>query len=494
MTTRRLRDRFWNRVRTAPLRLRLIGLLGSLLTIAAVATGVTASVLLRHYLVQRQDAELTAATSTLVDRALDETQADVDSVLPAPQIVPVSVYVVRLAWPGGRVHDVYTVAGRSPQWPAPDGPAHADPVTVDGTDGSDEQWRLVSGTTTDKHGRQVRYAVAVSLSEVERTVHRMQALVAGTGLIVIPASMILGWFLVRRSFRPLAAIEDTAAAIAHGDLTRRVPLQSSRDEVGSLSKSLNTMLGHIETSFGVREASEARMRRFVADASHELRTPLATVRGYAELYRQGAVRDPEDVAAAMRRIEDEATRMGVLVDDLLLLARLERDSPGAQRPFGPVDLTVLGMDAVQDARVLAPERSIRLLGLGGAVGPVPVDGDESRLRQVVTNLVTNAIRYTPRDSPIEVRVGLAGDHAELQVRDHGPGIPSELRDKVFERFYRADASRNSARGGSGLGLAIADTIAGAHGGRVRVESTPGGGATFVLSLPAARSGADPDTD
>jgi two-component system OmpR family sensor kinase len=241
------------------------------------------------------------------------------------------------------------------------------------------------------------------------------------------------------------------------------------------------MLAQIEQAFAVREASEERMRRFVSDASHELRTPLATVRGYAELYRQGAVRDPDDVSGAMRRIETEAARMGDLVEDLLTLARLDEQRP--DKP-APVDLTVIAADVAQDARALQPDRPLRVVGLAGQLGPVTVLGHEGRLRQVVTNLVANALRHTPPGTPVEVAVGRDGDQGRIEVRDHGPGIdPSAVR-RVFERFYRADSSRGRAGGGgSGLGLAIVAAIVAAHHGRVGVSTTPGGGATFVVSLP-----------
>jgi two-component system OmpR family sensor kinase len=242
------------------------------------------------------------------------------------------------------------------------------------------------------------------------------------------------------------------------------------------------MLARIESSFAVREESEERMRQFVADASHELRTPLATISGYAELYRQGAVPDAQSVGSAMERIEAESGRMRVLVEDLLTLARLE-DAPDAEP--GPVDLTVLAADAVADARVRAPDRRITLHGLDGPVEPTVVVGSDARLRQVVTNLVANALRHTPEGTPVEIAVGTDGHAATLEVRDHGPGVPPDISVKVFERFYRADPARGRTSGGSGLGLAIVAAIVSAHQGQVGVAPTPGGGATFVVRLPQA---------
>jgi two-component system OmpR family sensor kinase len=228
------------------------------------------------------------------------------------------------------------------------------------------------------------------------------------------------------------------------------------------------------------------MRRFVSDASHELRTPLVTIRGFSELYRHGALSNPDDVGMAMGRIESEAKRMGTMVEDLLTLARLDEQRPVLLRP---VDLLPIGHDAVVDAQASAPDRPVRLVGLhdGHAPSAAPALGEEGRLRQVVGNLVGNALRYTPTGSPLEIAVGTAYDDGRpvsvLEVRDHGPGISEKDAPKIFERFYRADTSRTRETGGTGLGLAIVAAIVGAHGGSVRHRPTPGGGATFVIALP-----------
>jgi two-component system OmpR family sensor kinase len=349
------------------------------------------------------------------------------------------------------------------------------------------RWRVVAGRLGDQSGT---FAVAVPLRGLDTTVQRLLTFSVLVGLAVIAICAFLGWYGVRRAFRPLTQIEDTAAAIAAGDLSRRIPEPAAQDEVASLSRSLNAMLSQIEQSFAVREASEERMRQFVADASHELRTPLAAVRGYAELYRQGAVTRPGDITSTMRRIEDESIRMGGLVNDLLILTRLDR-----QRPLerGPVDLTVLAADAVQDARALDPHRHVRLLGLNGDLRPTTIEGDEAKLRQVVTNLVGNAVNHTPEGTDIEIAVGAGSPgHARLEVRDHGEGVDPVKARKVFERFYRADSSRVRGNGGgNGLGLAIVAAIVGAHDGQVGVAATPGGGATFVVDLPTANSQPEP---
>jgi two-component system OmpR family sensor kinase len=253
------------------------------------------------------------------------------------------------------------------------------------------------------------------------------------------------------------------------------------------------MVERFESAFRARQRSEAsarsseeRMRRFVADASHELRTPLTSIRGYAELYRQGAATSPEDVAGVLRRIEEQAARMGLLVDDLLLLARLDQ-----QRPLehARVDVAVLAVDAVHDVHAVAPDRAVglRLPPADAADEPaeVPVVGDEARLRQVLGNLVNNAILHTPPGTPVEVRVRADGAHAVIEVADKGPGLPADQAERVFERFYRADPARTRASGGTGLGLAIVAAIVAAHGGRVRVQTEVGVGTTFQVLLPLA---------
>jgi two-component system OmpR family sensor kinase len=268
----------------------------------------------------------------------------------------------------------------------------------------------------------------------------------------------------------------TADEIAAGDLSRRVEHTPQPSEVGKLGEALNGMLGRLEEAFGERQRAEDQLRRFVADASHELRTPLTSIRGYAELFRVGANRRPEDLARSMRRIEQEAARMGVLVDDLLLLARLDEGRPLRREP---VDLRALAADAVADARAAEPRRPLEL----DVNGPVLVSGDDARLRQVLGNLLANVRTHTPVDAPATVRVHREGDDARLEVRDAGPGLDPADAEQAFERFYRADVSRHRSSGGSGLGLAIVQAVSEAHGGRAGVDSVPGQGATFWVRLP-----------
>ena len=460
------------RLEAVPLRRRLVAIVASLVGAALILTSLATAYLMRSDLMDRVDAELRSVATPVASQAFDD--------LRNRETLP-SSYAFQLQSPGADIYKAPIRARSTPLIPElsvdDERVTSGLPFTVRSKEGG-ARWRFVAGRVV---GQDATFAVGVPLDSVNHTVTRLLVLAALIGTAVLALSVVLARFAVRRAFRPLSRIEDTAAAIAGGDLSQRVPERQADDEVTSLTRSLNTMLSRVETSFAVREASEERMRQFVADASHELRTPLATVRGYAELYRQGAVRDPEAVAGAMERIEAESGRMSGLVEDLLTLARID-DAPEVEA--GPVDLTVLAADAVADARVRAPERRIQLLGVVGPVAPTLTTGVEAQLRQVVTNLVANALRHTPAGTPVEVAVGTDGGEIALEVRDHGSGVPSEVATKVFERFYRADPSRGrTTGGGSGLGLAIVAAIVAQHQGRVGVAATPGGGATFVVRLP-----------
>ncbi len=473
---------------------RLVAVVLLLVLGAYLVTMVVTSTLLRGYLVERVDAELGQALRPLgLSTVTEILEGDGTALLRRSGYVPPNRYYVVFAPADGSapIPLSFPFQGHDPEVGVPD----ASSLTGNGPypvgsafdlparDG-DGTWRALTAGVTDANNRVVgTVTVAVPLTGVDSTVDQLTLYTVSIGLVVLVLVGVLGWFAVRRAFRPLTRIEDTAAAIADGDLTRRVPPRAANDEVGSLSESINRMLAQVEHSFGVREASEQRMRDFVADASHELRTPLATVKGYAELYRVGAV-SPEDVGGAMRRIEDEATRMTRLVEDLLTLTRLDSEP---SMTTTRVDLTVLAGDVVQDARVRAPERHVALEPLAGSTGgglPVVV-GDDGALRQVLTNLVANALAHTPDGTPVEVAVGTVGDRVVVEVRDHGTGLDAAVAERVFERFYRADRSRSRASGGTGLGLPIAAAIAARHGGTVRHAPTPGGGATFRVDLPRA---------
>jgi two-component system OmpR family sensor kinase len=395
------------------------------------------------------------------------------------------------------------------------------PVTVSAEAGGG-RWRVLAipAVVTTFNGQTATGTIVLGLdvTTVYDTLGALASIDLIVSAIVIVALAVVGVAIVRTSLRPLTDIELTAGAIAAGDLSQRVPDRDPRTEVGRLGRSLNAMLAQVEAAFHAREDSEAaavrseeRMRRFVADASHELRTPLTAIRGYAEYYRQrggvgngahhpqhtatgmeleqidGSQLSKPDMDRIMQRVEQESARMGVLVEDMLLLARLDQQRPLERRP---VDLLTLAADAVQDARMIAPQRDIELTAGRGAA--FLVLGDEARLRQVITNLMSNALTHTPDGTPVDVRIHTEGPNGHLQmpsvtleVADHGAGLPSEQAERVFERFYRADRARARKTGGAGLGLAIVDALVAAHGGVVGVETAPSRGATFWFALPLA---------
>lgn len=354
-------------------------------------------------------------------------------------------------------------------------PAAAAPstFTTGAAGGSSTRFRVLS-QSFDQVGRVL--VVAIPLTDVSQTLARLVAIEAVVTVVVLAGLGALAWWLVRRELRPLDDMAAAAGRIAAGDLSERVRPAEPRTEVGRLGLALNAMLEQIERAFAERAATEEKLRRFLADASHELRTPLTSIRGYAEVFRRGAKDDPEDLATAMRRIEQEGGRMGVMVDELLLLARL---GEGREPQREPVDLARLADDAVSDARAADPDRPVSLQASGECL----VLGDELQLRQVVANLVGNALRHTPAGTPVRVAVRADGADAVLEVADDGPGMAPDVAARAFEPFYRADASRTRETGGAGLGLAIVAAVVEAHGGRVDLTSAPGAGASFTVRLP-----------
>lgn len=483
-----------------PLRTRLTALSTALLVVGLVLTGTVALALLQRSLVAQVDSQLAEWTPLLVERTSLPTDRQAD--------LPTDYQVAFSSPDGTQTRWWAAAAGRTrPDLPPMTVAAVAERGTRNVTvpsDGEGGRWRVATRLLADpRTGRAIgSVAVALPLAAADATLDRMRIALVAITCAVAGAGAVTAWWGVRRSLRPLVDIEATTAAIAAGDLSRRIPSPPPTTEVGRLAEALNTMLGQLEHAFAERAASEARMRRFVSDAGHELRTPLATVRGYAELHRMGATSTPEDVTDTMRRIEGAAVRMGALVDDLLHLARLDEGRPMRREP---VDLLVLAGDAAADLRALDPGRPVRMVPLDGAGGPggggpggaagtttatTVTVGDEDRLRQVLANLVSNVARYTPSGSPVEIAVGPRDGWVLTEVRDHGPGIPAEHADRVFERFYRVDAGRDREHGGSGLGLAIVAAIVAAHAGHVRVDPTPGGGLTVRVALPAAPVGGD----
>ena len=478
-----------------PLRVRLVVATTLLVAIGLAISGFVAAATLRGYLVDRVDEQLRQASQHFAGPDFRGGPVAVGTLGPSPDgdDVQSQVYANYYNRAGVRYFTIQPTFGSSYQ-SVPQLPDVATsslltrldhPFTVSSRVGSGS-WRVVAEPVAG--GGTV--FVAQSLSDVDRTVGRLQLLELLIGLSVVTILAGAGYVVVRRSLRPLTEVERTAAAIAEGDLTMRVPEGHPGTEVGRLSAAFNAMLTQIESAFHVQKESEQaarrseeQMRQFVADASHELRTPLTSIRGFSELYRQGAVETEEDVTRVMQRIEDEAKRMGVLVDDLLLLARLDQRRPLERKP---VDVNQLASEAVEDVRVVAPDRPIEFHGVDTGATVV---GDDLRLRQVLGNLLGNALTHTPAGSPIDVRVDVRSDNhgrwIVLEVADHGPGLSSDHAARVFERFYRVDAARTRSEGGSGLGLSIVAGLTEAHGGRVELDTEPDRGATFRVWLPMA---------
>jgi two-component system OmpR family sensor kinase len=524
------------------LRTKLITGLLALVIVAIAAISVSSLWVLRSYLTSQDDSQLQSALRVINAEVVSEQRAVVPGITYPVQgtnnfFAGVQEPGTPLGPPGSQSGLAY--GGRGQMQSAPVVPTSqlwaitnsGKLVTVPSLSGP-HTWRVITepisyvlptstGGTEQVNGTLV---VGADLGDINATISGLAVTILVIGLIVVCILALAIVVVVRASLRPLVDIESTAGEIAAGHLNRRVPERDPRTEIGSLGRSLNTMLSQIETAFHAQEASEAaahqseeRMRRFIADASHELRTPVTAIRGFAEYYRQrgGLVRHwdgnregqagaadsaaaaapaeagltPRDLDRIMVRVEKEAARMGLLVEDLLLLARLDRQRPLARQP---VDLLSLAADAVHDTRLLAPARTIDLSVQPGAA--FLVIGDEPRLRQVIGNLMSNALTHTPDGTPIEVSISSgtldpqAGDHTPaviLDVTDQGPGMTQEQARRVFERFYRADQARTRATGGNGLGLAIVRALVVAQGGVASVRTAEGQGATFRIALPLA---------
>ena len=379
-----------------------------------------------------------------------------------------------------------TVSSAHPVLPNPlpnaglDNPAS--PITVEGTGGV-SRYRLTAWPEDTFSGEFVVFAIP--LTSVQSTLSQLLLLEILIGLGVLAATTILALLIIRIGLRPLQKMGGVAADIAAGDLTKRVEPATPNTEIGRLGLALNGMLSQIEAAFAERTESNNRLRRFIADASHELRTPLTSIRGYSEMLRRGAGDSPTDAELARRRIEEESVRMSTLVDDMLLIARLDQGRPLEKKP---VDLQTIATDAAHDARAVAPQREITLT----APGSVVVEGDDLRLRQVVGNLVRNALVHTPHQTAIEIGVSTQNGTGRMSVVDHGPGLQAKDMERIFEPFYRADPSRSRDSGGAGLGLSIVSAVVGAHGGKVNVKETTGGGVTFEVDLPLASAPAKKD--
>ena len=467
-------------LRGMSLRARLLIVLAVVSAAGLVAADIATYAALRSSLFRR------------VDASLDTSATGVASSLDRFERGPPGVQLQRLAALGvltpGMFIDLQPRDGSRPIQATVTRPGETAPTPriprsfAPGSDG-DARRATVGATTGGSRFRLLAVAapsgtliLGVPLHETEVTLNQLKWIELLVACAVIATALLLGVWLITASLRPLVRMEETAAAIGAGDLSRRVEPDGGNTEIGRLGASLNAMLGQIEDAFSERSASEARLRRFISDASHELRTPIAAVSAYAELFDRGARDRPDDLERAMAGIQRESRRIGVLVADLLLLARLDQGRPLESRP---ADLTAIAGEAVDAAHAMEPARPLAL----EAPAPITVTGDPERLRQVVDNLLANVRAHTPADAAATVRVRREGSGAVLEVADAGPGLDAEQASHVFERFYRGDPSRSRDHGGAGLGLAIVAAIVEAHGGAVAVESRPGAGTMIRVTLP-----------
>lgn len=351
-------------------------------------------------------------------------------------------------------------------------------LALRGSDAGGPGWRATVDRVDDAY-----VVVAISLASTKDSVARLTLISVLVSLGILVIAVLIGLLIIPVALRPLTAIERTAEEIAGGKFDKTIDNPSPQTEVGHLTAALNAMLTQLRGALDQRDATEARLRRFVADASHELRTPLTTIRGHAELLRDRDAHESGDVDRSVNRIEAESVRLSGIVEDLLLLARLDSVRELEQEP---IDLLTVATDTVVDARVREPDRAIQLshpTDPPWVDAPPIVRGSEGMVRQVLTNLLANALKYTPADTAITIEIGVRDGDVSVAVVDHGPGLPPGSEDQVFERFFRSDEGRSRSQGGAGLGLAIAAGIAQRHGGSLRYRPTPGGGATFVLRLP-----------
>ena len=469
------------------LRTRLVALVVGLAAVGLGVAGVAGNLVLHRLAMERVDGQLRAFGGRGAQRFRAVDPAVVD---PAAAAVALRCDRLPFTLPGS-LFELYQADGTQVCAPSATvelggGPrlAAADlatppkaPFTTSARSGDHEYRVLV------QPGPQDTIAVlAIDLADVQATWRRQALATAGLGITVVAVLAVTAIWLVRRELRPLEEVTDAVDGLVVSDLSRRVDVRSVGTEVGRLASAFNTMVGRIDDAFTEQRAVEERLRRFAADASHELRTPLSSIRGFAELHRRYPA-DSEAQALAWRRVDEESRRMTALVEDLLTLARHDQHASAGR---DAVELGEVVRSVVAGLSVTAPGRELRV----AVDDDIVLVGDESQLRRVVVNLVANALAHTPPATPVEVTLHNGAVAVELRVVDHGPGIERAERARVFERFVRLDESRTRASGGSGLGLAIVRSLVDAHGGQVRVEETPGGGATFVVTLPAVVDAAD----
>jgi two-component system, OmpR family, sensor kinase len=484
----------------ASLRVRVMVAAAILVTVTSAVMGLLGTTLLRGFLMNRMDTQLRnfgSGVSRFLDRPppgarFGQQHRPKRAQLPTNFLLEVVQANGKVRVSPGSAHGT-----KPPKLTAGQLRDGSNPFTAPAAGDPGHSWRVVVRPLPGG-----RYAViAMSLDDVQSTVTQLEIAEVVGGALAVALLLGISFPLIRASLSPLARIEDTAAAIAGGDLSRRIAHPAENTEVGRLASALNSMLGRIESAYRAREDGEARardsedrMRRFVADASHELRTPLTSVRGLAEFYlQQGETASRAEVTRLMSGIQSEAARMGRLVDDLLLLARFDEDR--ALEAY-PVDLASVAAEAVRSARAVQPGRPLTLLA---APEPVIVMADAARLRQVIDNLISNAMQHTPPGTPVTVTVAGGAGRGQLIVSDTGPGMSAEQASRAFERFYRTDRARSRASGGTGLGLSIVAALVAAHGGTVTVDTAPGRGAAFAVQLPlmdaeAIESGPEADPD
>ncbi|MCX4851975.1 HAMP domain-containing sensor histidine kinase [Streptomyces sp. NBC_00893] len=487
------------------LRTRLLCLSIALVAVGLIGTGLIVTTALHGYLQDRVDDRLVLTGEIAARLAPPSGTSTPPSVEALGVLGDTTVTYLDDDGATRRAFDASTAPpGGGPELPALDHAAvlarGGRPFTVPAKNGN-HSWRVIALTQPaqvlppERSEAGGSVVVATSLDEVDRTVTKTQNLSLTVGAALLALLTAAGWFAVRSGLRPLTRIEETATAITAGDYSHRVPeLSAPHTEVGRLTTCLNQMLTQIDTAFQDRAEAEARTRRFFADASHELRTPLVGIKGYTDLYRMGALPTREDIDQTMTRIAAESERLTRLVEEMFLLARLDEDNhppaahtgrePAFALDLAPMDLRTLAADAHHDVRALDTTRPVTLTGPGGGKpATAPAIADEARLRQVVTNLIGNAVTHTPPGTPIRIGVGTVGPHAVIEVADQGPGLAPAERKRVFGRFYRTDDSRTRTTGGSGLGLSIAHALVTAHGGRITLDTTPGQGCTFRITLP-----------
>ena len=490
----------WQLWEQISLRAKLTSFSVAIIGLLLVASSVSTTMLLKSYLQRNTDAMLRSATAALSHEDPNTFEVRLASGKLRLPNLPSDYYIAFLDAKGTVTLSAVSVATSKQDLPDLSNFTRKfvesigdNPVEVASTNASNhttKTWRILAAALSDSKTNSI--AIGLPTSSDDAMLDQYRNIGAGVSLVLLLLTGLAIWFTITSALRPLKEVERTADAVADGDISQRLLERRGRTEISRLNRSLNTMLNSIDTAMTLRNNTLSQMRRFVADASHELRTPLVSVRGYAELYRMGALQQPEQVAEAMNRIESEAIRMGELVEALLALARLDDSN---QKAMTQVELISLARSAAKDASVSDHGREIVLLDqLGVPLMPgaeLKIEADANQLRQVLTNLLANAIRFSPEGAKVELVIGeqrgAQKGTVAVEVRDHGVGVPEELREKIFERFFRADNSRNRETGGSGLGLAIAKSIIDRHGGSIEATETQGGGATFRIVLPIAQA-------